>query len=308
MKLNCAIVGCGKIAEGFDSSVDNKIRTHIKAYLENNNCSLVGVCDHDEDKLRDLQSRWGSVNVFNDLDLMLSANKIDLLSICTPTESHLESFQSAANANIKKIWMEKPSSDNSASIQKMIEEANEKDMEVYVNYFRRYDLGFSKVKEELNDLGKVDNVIGYYSKGIRNNASHLVDLLVWLLGEVRSTKLLSGITDEEYPSASFRLEFNNANAHIFDFDHKNFEIFELDIICSKGRIKILNGGKLIEFYEVSDSKLYASYKNFKLKEIHKDSLDSFMQKGLETILESGQMPTLQEDLYTQRLIDELLKS
>ena len=78
--------------------------------------------------------------------------------------------------------------------------------------------------------------------------------------------------------------------------------------ASSRRIKILDGKKYIEFYEVSDSKYYASYKNFKMREIHKSSLDIFMQKGLETILESGQVPTLKEDIYVQNLIDKLLKS
>lgn len=308
MKLNCAIVGCGKIAEGYDSPDDNKIRTHVKAYLENNDCNLVGVCDHDVNKLKDLQSRWGTVPIFNDLDLMLSSCKIDLLSICTPTEFHLESFKSAANSNIKSVWMEKPSSNDCESIQEMIEEENDKGMKVYVNYFRRYDLGFAKVKEALDDLGKVNHVIGYYSKGMKNNASHLVDLLVWLFGKASSSKLLSDLSDESYPSASFKLEFSDTNAHIFNFDYKNYEIFELDIIGSKGRIKILDGGKYIEFYEVSDSKYYVSYKNFKMREIHEGSLDIFMQKGLETILASNQMPTLQEDLYVQGLIDKILLS
>ena len=153
MTLNCAIVGCGKIAEGYDSPDDNKIRTHVKAYLENTSCNLVGVCDNDLYKLNDLKSRWCIVPTFTDLDSMLSSCNIDLLSICTPTEFHLESFQSAANANIKRVWKEKPSSNNSASIQEMIQVGNDKGMEVYVNYFRRYDHGFMKVKEALPDIG-----------------------------------------------------------------------------------------------------------------------------------------------------------
>lgn len=308
MKVKCAVVGCGKIAEGYDSPDDNKIRTHVKAYLENTNCNLVGVCDKDENKLIDLQSRWGAVPIFSDLDLMLSSCNIDLLSICTPSEFHLDSFESAVYSNIKKIWMEKPSSYDSKSIKKMIELENNKGIKVYVNYFRRYDLGFAKVKEALDGLGKVEHVIGYYSKGMKHNASHLVDLLVWLFGKASNSKLLSDLTDEPYPSASFKLEFNDTNAHIFNFDYKNYEIFELDIIGSKGRIKILDGGKCIEFYEVSESEYYASYRNLKLKYVHKGSLDIFMQKGLKTILESDQMPTLQEDLYVQKLIDRLLVS
>tara|TARA_B100000989_G_scaffold299053_1_gene292569 strand:+ start:1783 stop:2712 length:930 start_codon:yes stop_codon:yes gene_type:complete len=307
-KLNCAVVGCGKIAQGYDSPEDRRIRTHVKAYLDNANCNLVGVCDLDKNKLQDLQSRWGLIPIFNNLELMLSSINIDLLSICTPTEFHLESFKAAAYSNIKQVWMEKPSSYDSASIQKMIEVESDKGMKVYVNYFRRYDIGFAKVKEALDDLGRVSHVIGYYSKGMKNNASHLVDLLVWLFGKASNQELLSDLSDDFFPSASFKLEFNDTNAHIFNFDYKNYEIFELDIIGSKGRIKILDGGKCIEFYEVSDSKHYASYKNLIMKEKHKGSLDVFMQKGLKKILGSDHMPTLQEDLYIQILMDKLLTS
>ena len=93
-----------------------------------------------------------------------------------------------------------------------------------------------KVKEALPDIGKLNNVIGHYSKGIRNNASHLLDLMVWLFGKVSSQRLLTDIKDGAYPSASFKLEFSDINAHIFDFDYKNYEIFELDIIGTRGRI------------------------------------------------------------------------
>ena len=80
-KLNCAVVGCGNIAQGYDSPEDSRIRTHVKAYLENANCNLVGVCDQDKNKLQDLQSRWGLIPIFNKVETKL------LLKILTPCKT-----------------------------------------------------------------------------------------------------------------------------------------------------------------------------------------------------------------------------
>ena len=75
--------------------------------------------------------------------------EIDILSICSPTQTHEKIFNEACERGVKKIWLEKPSSINSTSIQRMIDKKNKHGIDVYVNYFRRYEKGFIKVKKEL---------------------------------------------------------------------------------------------------------------------------------------------------------------
>ena len=72
----------------------------------------------------------------------MEENSIDVLSICSPTEKHFENFVIACKAGVKKIWLEKPSAENSNLIKKMIQIKNESRAKVFVNYFRRYDPKF----------------------------------------------------------------------------------------------------------------------------------------------------------------------
>ena len=90
------------------------------------------------------------------------------------------------------------------------------------------------------------------------------------------------------------------------YSGNDFEIFELDIIGTAGRIRVLEGGRVIEFYSIEDSKFYKNYKNLHLSKVHTDSIDYFMKQGLSDIINSKKMPSLQEDLYTQKVIDKIL--
>ena len=93
--------------------------------------------------------------------------------------------------------------------------------------------------------------------------------------------------------------------HIQGLDYSNFELFELDFIGSKGRIKILEGGRVIEFYSVADSSEYDGYKNLKLDFVHKDTINYFMKEGLNCVLNGCSMTTLEEDYNTQKIVDSL---
>ena len=303
--FNCAIIGCGNIAAFYDTPEDQNIRTHIKAYLSNDKCNLTAICDTKEKKLKEIQNTWGSFNIYLDSNDLLENVQIDILSICTPTETHEEIFNKACETGVKKIWLEKPSSINAASIRRMIDKKNTHGTAVYVNYFRRYDLGFIKVKEEIEKIGSVVDVRGYYTKGLRHNGSHVIDLLQWLFGQSKQARLTSKFDKSQFPTASFELEFDEVLAQIQGIDYRNFELFELDIIGSRGRIKILEGGRFIKFYSVTESSEYVGYSNLKLNLIHRDTINLFMTQGLKNVLNNDPMPTLEEDLNTQKIIDSL---
>ena len=88
-------------------------KKHFKAYIDNKNCKLVAACDPDTRRLEELSDKWGSFKTYSSLDRLLKENSIDVLSICSPTEKHFENFDLACKAGVKKIWLEKPSAENS---------------------------------------------------------------------------------------------------------------------------------------------------------------------------------------------------
>ena len=303
--LNCAVVGCGKIGVSYDSPKDNYIRTHFKAYIDNKNCKLVAACDPDTKRLEELSYKWGSFKTYSSLDKLLKENSIDVLSICSPTEKHFENFDLACKAGVKKIWLEKPSSENSNLLKKMIHIKDKFGVKVFVNYFRRYDPSFIELKKELVNIGTLSNISGFYTKGLRNNASHLIDLLIWLIGPVENQKLTSNFEGRNFPSASFDLEFSELNANIKALDHRNFELFELDIIGSSGRVIIKESGRKIDLFKASESDEYEGYKVLMPSKSLKCNTNNFMKNGLDLFLRSKSLPSLEDDLSVQKIVDSL---
>ena len=47
---------------------------------------------------------------------------------------------------------------------------------------------FIELKNELANIGNLVSISGMYTKGLRNNASHLIDLLIWLVGPIKESK------------------------------------------------------------------------------------------------------------------------
>jgi predicted dehydrogenase len=235
----------------------------------------------------------------------LEENSIDVLSICSPTEKHFENFVLACKAGVKKIWLEKPSAENSNLTEKMIQIKNESRVKVFVNYFRRYDPSFIELKNELANIGNLVSISGMYTKGLRNNASHLIDLLIWLIGPIKNQNLTTDFQGKKFPSASFNLNFKNIVANIKSLNYKNFEMFELDIIGSSGRVIINDSGRNIDFYNISNSEDYPEYKILKLSKSLKFNSDNFMKNGLELFLNSQSLPSLEDDLKVQKVVDSL---
>ena len=304
--FNCAIVGCGKIGVSFDSPNDNSIRTHLKSYIDNKECKLVAVCDPNLKKVKQVSSNWKKIKSYTSLEKLLEENSIDVLSICSPTEKHFENFSLACKAGVKKIWLEKPSAENSNLIEKMIQIKNEFGVNVFVNYFRRYDPSFIELKNELADIGNLVSISGLYTKGLRNNGSHLIDLLIWLVGPIKNQNLTTDFVGMKFPSASFNLSFKNIDANIKSLNYKNFEMFELDIIGSSGRVVINDSGRNIDFYKISKSEDYPEYEILKLSKRLKFNSNNFMKNGLELFLNSKSLPSLEEDFKVQEVVDSLL--
>ena len=305
--FNCAIVVCGKIGVSFDSPNDSNIRTHLKSYLDNKECKLVAVCDPDLKKLKQVTSNWKKIKSYTCLEKLLEENPIDVLSICSSTEKHFENFDLACKAGVKKIWLEKPSAENSNLTKKMIQIKNKFGVKVFVNYPRRYDPSFIELKNELVNIGNLVSVSGFYTKGLRNNASHLIDLLIWLIGPIESQNLTSNFQGRKFPSASFNLRFKNIDANIKSLNYKNFEMFELDIIGSSGRIIINDSGRRIDFYKISESEDYHRYKILKPYKSLKFNSYGFMKNGLELFLNSQTLPSLEDDFNVQKVVDSLSK-
>ncbi|MDZ4726907.1 MAG: Gfo/Idh/MocA family oxidoreductase [Leptospira sp.] len=197
--LNFAIVGCGRIA----------IRhSELLGGSQIQNAKLIAVCDISIDRAKLLGEKF-NVPYFEIMEDMLEKHpEIDVVSILTPSGLHAEHALRIAKYK-KHIVVEKPMALTLDDADNMIRSSDENGTKLFVVKQNRFNVPVQKLKQTIENgrFGKL--VLGtirvrwcrtqeYYDQDswrgtwefdggvITNQASHHIDLLEWLMGDVES--------------------------------------------------------------------------------------------------------------------------
>ena len=223
--LGVALLGCGRIAKRHADLLSNK---------EIDGAKLVAVCDVQEERAKAFSEKY-KIPYFTDLKAMMKecGEQIQLVSILTPSGMHAQHTLEVAPYQ-KHIIVEKPMALTLEDADKMIQICKENGIRLFVVKQNRYNLPVQKLREALEDgrFGKL--VMGsvrvrwcrddsYYKQDswrgtwaydggvFTNQASHHIDLLEWMLGDVesvfaKSTTALSAIEAEDTGIAVLRFK------------------------------------------------------------------------------------------------------
>ena len=305
---NAAIVGCGNIAGFLDSPVDKHITTHAHAYKAHPETKLLAVCDPDIQKREAFISIWGEeIQGYDSLEELLAHEKIDILSICSPTSFHAEALKEALkDSTVSNILCEKPFVRSQEELDTLLPLLYKSDKNILINFIRRYDPGVQTLKKTLasKELGELLHFNASFTKGLYHNGSHMLELIEHLCGSIHSIKANKVISKDEDLYGSFYLETALCHGTVQNESGENYSLFELELTLSKGRIRLTQSGHCIEIEDVQDSKRYPGY--FVLE--HKKTLDDSMHFNLFNALEyllkdKGIDKTLQEHLaLSQKLL------
>lgn len=287
-KLNCAVIGCGRIGCGFDDN-SKKIRTHAGSYFHNTKTELIALCDIDKKKLKKYGKKYSILKLYTSSEELFKNEKLDCVSICTLVESHLQHVQIAAKNGVKVIFLEKPIARNLREAKEIIKICKSNNIILFVDHQRRFVPIYHDIKKiiENNTLGEIQLVDMIYGGGIANTGSHMFDLLRMFFGEVKiiNAKVSDNISNNRKdPNLDISLRFkNNINCEIHAIKYNNFAIFKMNIIFNRGLIEI----DLIKnrYKQFQISKINNSYNILKNKKI-KSSVNSKtpIQLGLEEII------------------------
>lgn len=149
------------------------------------------------------------IPVYQEFDELLSHKPLDAITVCTPTGTHLEFGEKAAEAG-KHVIIEKPIEINVRRGKRLIDCCRQNGVKLAVIYQNRFSKGAVRMKEVM-DKGIIGEPImarasvkwfrdqEYYSSSnwrgtlnldgggaVINQAVHTVDLLCWFLGEADS--------------------------------------------------------------------------------------------------------------------------
>lgn len=198
MTLKFAIVGCGRIA---------KRHAELLGLDQIKGAKLAAVCDNQPDRAKSYGERFG-VPWFADLDEMMKSVDLDVVSVLTPSGTHAANTAALAPYG-KHIVVEKPMALTLEDADRMIAACDAAGVRLFVVKQNRFNLPVQRLRQALTAgrFGKL--VLGtvrvrwcrrqaYYDHDkwrgtwaqdggvLANQASHHVDLLEWMMGDVES--------------------------------------------------------------------------------------------------------------------------
>jgi predicted dehydrogenase len=142
--------------------------THIRAYGKAREdglpCRLVGVCDRDEQRLTGRATEAGNIDTgggellfdpkdvgcFTDYDEMLARGDVDLVSVCTHTETHVPMAIRALEAG-KHVLVEKPVATSLAEVERLASAAEKAGKVCMPGHCMRFWPGWDMIREWIRD-------------------------------------------------------------------------------------------------------------------------------------------------------------
>lgn len=258
-----AIIGCGRIAQ--------RHAQHIA-----NNGKLKAVCDIDIEKAKLIAEKYGATPYQSIDELLAAEREVDMVSICTPNGLHAEHSIKALNAGFH-VLCEKPMAISVYDCGEMIKAAEKNNCRLFAIKQNRFNPPVTAVKEAIDKglLGQIYSVqlscfwnrdYDYYHNSWKGTAdldggtlytqfSHFVDLLYWLIGDVKRVYALTdnfahqGVIEFE-DTGVIALQFYNGALGSINYTvnsyGKNME-GSLTIFAEKGTVKI--GGQYLNELE-----------------------------------------------------------
>ena len=255
-----ALIGLGRIASQYSSDlrmIENlNYFTHAQVLIDHSKFNWVGAVDPSNEAREHVKSNWKIDEVFSSVDKLKDKERYEVLVLATPPEHRLEIIKNFSS--LKGVIVEKPLGISYPSSVQFIEECEKRNILVQVNLTRRSD---NKMKEfskgDMNRrIGNTQFVFGTYGRGIRNYATHLIDLIRMLVGEIASVQSLSShkVFDsgplEKDLNLSFMLKTQEGIQILMQpLDFSFYREGSLDFWGEKGRIEIVQEG--LKFLESS---------------------------------------------------------
>lgn len=145
--LKVGVVGCGYVVQN----------GHIPALLKCKDVRLVAVCDKNIELAAKVAKNFKLHRYYADLEQMLVSEKLDVVDICTPIQTHAPLAIQAMGAGCH-VFTEKPMALNTAGADAMIEAAHRNKVKLSVNHQLLFTPTVQKMKS-LVDKGVIGNLI-----------------------------------------------------------------------------------------------------------------------------------------------------
>jgi len=132
-KIKFAVAGLGRIG-----------KIHLENLLQNNGVEVVAAMDPMEESQQYARDK-GITNVSSTYEAMLESTNIDVVVICSPTDTHSDYVELAAKAG-KHVFCEKPLDLSLDRVVEVLDVVADTGIKLMIGFNRRFDKEFKKVK------------------------------------------------------------------------------------------------------------------------------------------------------------------
>ena len=175
-KLNVAVIGLGALGS-----------RHASIYSNLNDVNLLGVCDTDKIRAREMAKTLNATPSISHQDL-LDKDKIDAVSIVTPTSSHYDIARDFLLNGIN-VLIEKPITKTLPQAEELIDLAREKGLTLQVGHVERFNSAVGRLKKMAKRPRFVEvHRLGPYTPRVKDVGVvldlmiHDVDILLSIVG------------------------------------------------------------------------------------------------------------------------------
>lgn len=235
----------------------------VRNFLGNSEVTEVIGCDKDPKRLKFIADRFPGVRLVDDFNCVLDDSSIDAIAIATPVGTHYQFAKAALNAG-KHIWVEKPFTACSENAEELIELAERKNLNIFLDHTFIYTGAVRKIKElvdsnVLGDINYFDSVrinLGLFQHDVNviwDLAPHDLSIMDYILNKKVTAVAANGI-------ANYYNHENLAHLSVY-FENNCFAHFHVNWTSPVKIRRMIMGGdkKMLVFDDMENSEKIKVY-------------------------------------------------
>jgi predicted dehydrogenase len=265
--FRAAIIGTGRIGSQLEKDpLRPKPHSHAGWYRHHPRTTLVAGADRDADRLAEFGVDWElpDAALFTDYHVMLDTVHPDIVSVCAWAPDRVDMAIAAIQAGARGLWLEKAVACTMGEAIRLEQAVAAAGVATIVDHPRRGVSEFRAVKQIIDDgrLGALHTVHCLMSGCLMHTGTHAWDMLDYWCGPWRRAQAwleapvpASGPIEDGGGHA--RIVFDHGVQAFVSAHHKDYFIFQFDLIFSQGRVQI--GNDLCRVYERAPSTRYTGF-------------------------------------------------
>lgn len=251
-----AIIGLGNIGQGYDYhcqvSDEKLILTHATAYTQHPEFELVAAVDLCSQKRQAFSNKFKKPT-YDTLAELFYHHQVDIISVCVPTQAHMNTLIDLLQFPVNTILMEKPLSLNIQESKEMVRLAELSDKTLIMNMIRMTEPGWLSLIQALKNgtLGEPLKATLWYSGQFQSNAIHYIHMVNQLLGPIHRQSFVS-----EGDPNDFILHTRYGPVYCLHHKPNQYFVSEMEIFTDKGKIHYSQDGQQIAFYPLKSDDIF----------------------------------------------------